>query len=434
MNILQSTLFLFISFVIPAYAQSQGVTEMSREECEAIFLKKNLQLIAEKLNISQAEAILTQAKLWPNPTLEIDEVNLWATKKQLAVFGDELQGFDGGDFGKNQQLSVSIEQLIITAGERKKLVALEEVSVEKSKEYFEDLLRNLKLEFRNQLTLLQYLQLSSVIYEKQIVAVKQLTESYQRQVEKDNIAKGEYIRLKALELEIAKDLNDLNKEIYSVQKELKLLMHLPASVQLKITTDDYTKKADALKNLNLDDLFNQAKESRPDYKIAVLEELYFNKLYTYEKASRVPNITLKGGYDRGGNFMYNFVGFGIGIDLPVFNRNQGNIHSAQIGMEHSKLLFDYKEIGLENEIVLAYQHLKNAIQFISQIDSDYEETLDGLLNSYNKNFTSRNISLLEYLDFWEAYLENKIIILQASREVNEKIEELNYSIGIDVIN
>ncbi len=426
--------FLFIITLFPISAFSQDSLKLSREQCEAIFLEENLLLIAEKLQISQAEAMVLQASLWPNPTFEIDEVNLWATKRQLAVFGDELQGFNGGRFGRNQQLSFSVEQLILTAGKRKKLMALEQVTVDKSKEYFEELLRNLKLEFRGQLTQLQYLQLSTSIYQNQLRSVKEMTQSYQKQVDAGNIPKGEYIRLKALELEISKNINDLKKEINEAQKELKLLMRLPYGVHLEVTPEGYLKNADEFDSMDLPELLDMAREFRPDLKIAGLEETYFTKLRDYEQARRVPDVTLKAGYDRGGNFLYNFIGFGVAIDIPVFDRNQGNIQSAQIGMEHSRILYQQKELSLENETVLAYQNLRDAIEFFTGIEADYDATLDELLTIYTRNFINRNISLLEYLDFFDAYLENKAIILDAGKDVHEKAEELNYAIGMDVIN
>lgn len=412
---------------------SQETLLLSREECETIFLKDNLLLIAEKLQISQAEALVLQAKLWPNPTLEIDEVNLWASKKQLDVFGDELQGFNDGSFGRNQQLAFSIEQLILTAGKRKKLMALEQVGVDKSKHYFEELLRNLKIEFRNLLTYLQYLQFNKDVYQDQISSLQKMTQSYQKQLMLNNISKGEYIRLKALELEMSNEMNELQEELNQTQKELRLLMRLPSKVKLAIEPDGYLRDIKQFENVSLDSLLETAKEFRPDYKIASLEEDYYRKLHKYERAQRTPDVKLKSGYDRGGNFMYNFIGFGVAIDLPLFDRNQGNIKHAQIGLEHSRVLFEQKELNMENEMVLAYENLRNAIQFFNQIEPDYEVTLDELLISYTRNFTDRNMSLLEYIDFLDAYLENKKIILEAGKKVNKKVEELNYTIGMDLI-
>ena len=131
--------------------------------------------------------------------------------------------------------------------------------------------------------------------------------------------------------------------------------------------------------------------------------------------------------------MLNFVGFGIGIDLPVFDRNQGNIRQASIGIEHAGIMRRHAVLSVENEIVMAYRNLMDVVGFYESIESDYEATLDQMLESYMVNFTNRNISMLEYLDFQEAYMDNKEIILEAGRNVNEMIEELNYLLGTDLL-
>src|SRR5690606_304171 len=160
-----------------------------------------------------------------------------------------------------------------------------------------------------QLTTLQYLQSSRNIYQNQRRSIRQLTQAYQKQVEQENVPQGEYIRLKALELEILKNLNELENEVNEAQKELKLLMRLPADTYLEIIEKGNPRDMKQWHQLTLIELIEQAKIHRPDYELAKLEENYFSQLYTYEKAQRTPDVTLKAGYDRGGNFMYNFVGF-----------------------------------------------------------------------------------------------------------------------------
>ncbi len=389
--------------------------------------------MADRLSIPHAEAMVLQAGLWPNPNVSIDEVNLWATQKQVQVFGEGLKGLGNSNFGRNQQISVSVEQLVFTAGKRKKLVALEQVGVEQSKQYFEELLRNLKLELRQQLTTMQYLQLNRGIYENQLQSVKQLTAAYQRQVQRGNIPRGEHTRLKALELELAKNANDLSQQIYAAQKELKLLLHLDPTTTLEILPAGFERDLKGFDQLSLHQLVLATKDHRPDLKLAQLDKDYSSRLYDYERAMRVPDLTLKGGYDRGGNFMYNFIGFGVSLDLPFTNRNQGNIKAAQIGLQQANLRQQLMVQTVEQEAVLAWQNVASSVAFLRSIEQDYEANLDDLLSGYTRAFTSRNISLLEYLDFMEAYLGNKKIILDATREVNERVEELNYTIGQDIL-
>jgi outer membrane protein, heavy metal efflux system len=72
MDIIKSGKLILILFLFSFSVKAQDTLKISREQCEAVFLKENLLLIAEKLNISQAEAMVLQAKLWPNPSLTIE--------------------------------------------------------------------------------------------------------------------------------------------------------------------------------------------------------------------------------------------------------------------------------------------------------------------------------------------------------------------------
>ncbi|PJR04416.1 TolC family protein [Avrilella dinanensis] len=406
--------------------QAQETLKISREDAETMFLQNNLLLISEKLNIESQKAEVIQARLWPNPEFSISEINLWknSTVEPSPPFL--------GNFGRNQQIAFELQQLIQTAGKRKKLIALEEVDVSKAEQYFEDLLRGLKLELRNQLTELQYVQQSVKVHQNLIENISILTNAYQNQLNKGNISKAEYIRLKAQELEINKEILELTRESDEIQKELKLLLRINPNVSIEITNDGFVKDPKPYQSIFIEQVVENAKENRPDYKLALLEEEYSNKLLSYEKAQRIPDLTFGVNYDRNGNTMLDFVGFGVSFDLPFFNRNKGNIKKAQISIENAKVQKEQTVLTIENEIFLSYKSLQQAIDFLNKIDTDYEADLDLLLGNYTKNFTSRNVSMLEYFDFMDAYLNNKRIILEARKEVNQKAEELNYSLGKDL--
>lgn len=412
--------------------QAQEILKISREEAETMFLQNNLLLISEKLNIESQKAEVIQAKLWPNPEFSISEINLWATNRQTG--GQEVSPPYWGNFGRNKQVAFELNQLVQTAGKRKKLIALEQVDVSKAEQYFEDLLRGLKLELRNQLTNLQHTQQSIKVHQNLIDHISILTNAYKKQLEKGNISKAEYIRLKAQELEINKEILELTRESNEIQKELKLLLRTSPTVVIEITDDGFVKDTKPYEAIFIEQIVLDAKENRPDYKLALLQEEYSNKLLSYEKAQRIPDMTFGVNYDRNGNTMLDFVGFGVSFDLPVFNRNKGNIKKAQISIESSKIQKEQTVLTIENEIFLNYKSLLQAIDFINEIEPDYEKDLDLLLDNYTKNFTTKNVSMLEYFDFMDSYLENKKIILEAQKVVNQKAEEFNYSLGKDFNN
>lgn len=425
---MKNILLFFVMVGFGTHLNAQETLKISREEAETMFLQNNLLLISEKLHIESQKAEVIQAKVWPNPEFSISEINLWRTT------GVEPSPPFWGNFGRNQQIAFELNQLVQTAGKRKKLIALEQVDVSKAEQYFEDLLRVLKLELRNRLTDLQYIQQSIKVHQNLIDNISTLTNAYQNQLNKGNISKAEYVRLKAQELEINKEILELTRQSNEIQKELKLLLRTDATVSIEITNDGFVKNTKPYEAIFIDQIVENAKENRPDYKLALLEEEYSNKLLSYEKAQRIPDLTFGVNYDRNGNTMLDFVGFGVSFDLPVFNRNKGNITKAKLQIENAKVQKEQTLLTIENEIFLAYKSLQQAIDFVKSIEPNYEKDLDLLLENYTKNFTSKNVSMLEYFDFMDAYLENKKIILEAHKDVNQKAEELNYSLGKDFNN
>lgn len=420
--------FLLSCICVLAFkSHAQEILEISPEQAEAIFLENNLLLISENLHIEQQKAEVIQARLWPNPSFSISEINAWASRKQTG--GQEVSPPFWNDFGKNQQIAFEIEQLIQTAGKRKKLIALEQVDVSISEQYFEDLLRGLKLELRKQLTDLQFTQYSIQIHKQLIENISKLSEAYRIQLEQGNISKNKYIRLKAQELQISQEVLKLTQESNQLQKELKLLLRIQPMISLKITDEGFIKNTEPYQNIFIDQILQSAKEYRPDYQLALLEEKYHYKLLDYEKAQRTPDLTFGVNYDRNGNTMLDFVGFGVSFDLPFFNRNKGNIQKAKLGIEKAQFQKEQILLTIENEVFLAYQSLQESISFISNIPPHYEQELDELLERYTQNLIARNISMVEYFDFIDAYLENKKIILHAQKEVNQKAEELHYTLG-----
>ena len=426
---------LYIAFIFlftAAESSSQETLTLSRTEAEGVFLSSNLELLAEKMNVGLQEAEVMQARLWPNPSFTLGEINFWATRRQTG--GQEVSPplWGSRNFGRNQQFAAQLNQLVQTAGKRRKLIALEQTDVSRAEQEFEEVLRDLKFEFRQQLTEMQYLQLRLKSLQQQQEGVDKLARAYQNQFEKGHIAKAEYLRLKALSLSMAKELYETRSALNEASSVLKNLMHIPAAQELQLSQEGYYVKPDHHILSDVKQHLLTAKENRPDIRLAALDINYAEQKIKYEKSMAVPDLEFQMSYDRNGSTMLDFVGFGVNIDLPVFNRNQGNIKKAKLELEQAKIKSGMKAKTAETELYQTIKDLKNAAGFIQSIDADYETSLDELLAAYNKNFSTRTISMLEYLDFLDAYLSNKDFILKANKDLNNNVQKLNYIVGTEV--
>lgn len=417
---------ILITFILSSniFAQQQQVLMLNLKQIEKLFLKQNLQLIAERMNVDIADAQISQAKLWDNPELTISSVNLWSTKSQR-------EEMEMNAFPKNTQFSIELSQLIQTANKRNKLINREKASKEITFYNFEEVLRGLKVGLRRSINELIYLQSYTLVLINQEQSLNQLIEVYKRQQAKGNIAKTELLRLQSSLLDLENEINDITKELNEQQKSLKVLLNIDPNIVIYI--ENANCKTVNPDNIPLAKLLQTATESRPDIKVQQLETQYHEKSLNYEKSLRIPDITLSANFDRYGGLWKDFIGFGVSFDLPVFNRNQGNIKAARISRDQSQYLNQELQNLARHEIAEALLNYTQAFDFYKRInENDLLSELDGMLDIYTKNLLNKNISMLEYIDFMDTYKSNKQTMLAAQKKVNTSFEELQYTIGNDI--
>ncbi|KQS26661.1 TolC family protein [Dyadobacter sp. Leaf189] len=408
---------------------AQDTLRINQKEAEALFLNNNLDLIAQKLSIQQAEAAIIQARLWPNPEFSLDEVNLWATRNQLSS-GETIPPLFG-NFGKNREFTAEFSQLIETGGKRRKRIALESVSRDMAAEYFCELIRELKMQLRSSLHELAFQQSYLNVLDTQSEAVGKLVASYEHQFKQGNVNKPELFRLRALKLELGQQIVETQKEINGLQKDLTILLHTPANGYLLIETPEMVN-TNTLASLSLGELTATAAANRPDGKISILQQTHSQKKYDYEYAQRKPDVNVGINYDRGGNFLLNFFGFGVKFDVPVFNRNQGAILESKIGIDLAKVQADQTSKRIEAEVAVAFRNLQKSLTAYQNLDAAYSEELDNVLAAYTRYFVQRNVNLVEYLDFFDAYIANRKTIFTTINQLRQSREELIYATGAEI--
>lgn len=408
-------LFFFIGSVCTAqpYHLSQLETE---------FIKENYLLLAAKFDISKAEAEMVQEALWKNPSLAISEVNLWANA------GSETLSPLFGRYGKTQQISVELEQLIETAGKRKKRVAIKRLEHRLAAYEFEELVRELRKELRQHFYYLASLKYSRTQLVDMVQLFEQLGKQYQRQAQQENISTADYNRVRNEWLRLKKDLAALEADAETSLSTLRVL----------------TGIADlALETLQVDGVFVSRTVHIPaDLNEWIAEQnIGIKKQSTaidmakqqleLENAQRTPDITLQLGYDRGGNIMQDFVGVGLQMDLPLFNRNKGNIQKAKQQIDQEQVTYT----GLQWTLEQTVQRYKNQLLKYEKTLSHWSDTTEGeqerMVQNYRKHLENRQVTLLEFIDYVQSHREARQSFLETWERYNNTFEELQYLVGKD---
>jgi outer membrane protein, heavy metal efflux system len=409
-----------------ALAQTDTV-RYALPDAEKVFLQNNLSLLAGKLDISIAEAKILQAKAWPNPNLSIDNIQLYTnntTNPSPPLFGN---------FWKDRTFSAQLEQLIYTARKRKKNIDLGVRNKELAEITFTDILQSLKADFRQTEAELLYLQQVQGDQQYQLSVVETLLKAQQAQLKEGNISQTEMYRIKALQISLQSDINDTNEDLTDKQEHLKDLMALNPTTYLVLNNDVPVETIiEQLNHHSLQELLDSASQHNAGIAIANSQQQVNEATLKVEQANRVPDLSVNVNYDRNGSNTLNFMGAGVAMDLPFFNHNKGNIKAAQYTVQQGVLLQRSKVDEVNNAVVKQWTDLHKAINLYEAIDRDYLDKLDGMMAGISRNFVSRNLSMLEFLDFFESFRDSKEKYYDAVKNISLKKETLNYLTGTEL--
>jgi len=415
---------LFIFLICPrTKAQPhQDTIRLTLPEAEKMFLDSNFQLLAGRYNIDASKAQIIQARLWPNPNLAISH----------GLYSGELNKFF--PTGKNDETTVNLSQLILLAGKRNKQVKLAQANAQLTEFQFFDLLRTLKYTLRTDFFHIYYLRQSARVYDEEIRALQQIVSAFNEQAGKGYISQKEVIRIRAQLYTFQGEYSDLISQINDLQSELRLVLQAKSTVFVDPTVDSTSLDKLDPDQYPLNTLVDSAYRNRTDLQMA-RANTHINQLnYNYQRSLAVPDLTLSLGYDEAGSYLTNYYGIGASIDLPFFNRNQGNIKSAKAQIASAAAAEKGTQATVEENVAASLQKAYAQQKLYRTIDPSFYGDFSKMLHEVVVNYQKRNISILDFLDFYDSYKQNTLQLNSVQFNRVSAFEDINYYTGTNFFN
>ncbi|REG96034.1 TolC family protein [Flavobacterium aquicola] len=406
-------------FLILINQVSLAQKTVTLQDCESQFLKNNLFLLASQYNIDASKALTIQARIWDNPTITA----------QLNAYNPERNQYF--DIGKDGQKAFGIEQLIYLGGKKRNEIQLSQTNEQLAELQFNDLLRTLKLQLRKSFYTVYYNTKSLETTDEQLSHIEDLISSYSIQAQKGNIPLKDVVRLQSLYLNFKNERMEVVNNNIEEQGNLKLLLNSTENVIPEVSKEEFNKYLKTI-DFDLKSFENEAIVNRPDY-LAKQKEIEANELNVkWQKSLAIPDLTLGANYDQRSGAFEKEANVTIGIPLPLWNKNKGNIKYAKTVLEQSKVEKQNFELQLQTEITSAWnkwdESRKNYTVIKPTVNSDFEAVYNGMLT----NFQKRNVSLLEFTDFMESYNQATIQVNELKKKLALSAEELNSTINKDL--
>jgi len=400
----------------------QDSLQLTIEKAEETFLKNNLLLLAQKYNVDASQALILQAKLYPNPNFNLE---------QGAYNTVDHKWFEM-DYANGEE-AYQLSQLIVLSRKVHKQALIAETNYKLTEDALYHLLRTLKLALRSSFYNINYLQQTAKVYDEEIHALQTIVDAYKDIQGKGYVAESEVVQVQAQLYSLKNEYQTLIDNINDQESQLRLLLQSSPKTYIKPVVNPEIINADPLK-YSYASLLDSAYINRTDLMIAKDNLLLSQQTYTYQKALAVPDLTVGAGYDWHGGYIPNFSYMNLGLNIPLFNRNQGAIKNTKIMIDYNNTELEATKKALEEQVTRAWQKAIDADKLYKGIDTTFSKKFDTLANEMMKNYMKRNVSLLTFLSFYDSYKQNIVQLNTIQFNKINALENLNFLTGTNFFN
>ena len=409
----------------PGLAQTPvaDTIRQSLAQLDQQFVDRNFQLLAQRYQIDIADAAITQAGLRPNPNLWF-QGNLYnpQTHKFLQYAPPSAADKQAGQFNSGYY-AVQVQQVILLAGKRSKLVALAESNKSLARLAFRDLMRTLHYQLFTTYANLYFDLQALNLFEQELARQQRLLESYRIALQTGGVAPYEVTRLEVAIRDLEANRANYRTQVADEQATLRVLLRqptktfiLPTELPARLTT--LPPLAAAL---------DSAQANRPD--IGLSQEQIHNaeRSVALEKARRTPDLTTGLYFEKYSNAYDNFMGFQLAMDLPVRNRNQGAIRSAETTFKSVTSGLENQQTVVQSDVLNAYDKLNTYYEQLTDRPSGYLDRIQNISAEATKAYNARTIGLLDYLDKIRTYQQAQLNNITLQNNLFNTQQLLNFT-------
>ena len=421
-NLLRKNSLLLIALLSIHCASSQNIAPISFDtvyltipDAEQRFVNKNLSLLISNYNVDIAKDNYLQAKLWYNP-------NLTYTQEVYNPYSKEW-------LNATNENAFQIQELVTIGGRHCAFANLNKIGVQQARYQLADLLRSLKYEMYTDISDIYANEQRVTIYKAEEEKIQFLVNETRQLYKAGNASGNDLIRLQAQYQDAVALEITAQAAVYNDQKELKTLLVYPAKTYIIVKELGISSgQIPAFQSV-----LDSALRNRPDLILASTGINYQKQNIKLQHSSAVPDLTLGVSYDKAGSYEPNFWGIYGSMDLPFFNRNQGNLKVAKDEEKQAEINDSLTLYTIQNEVTASYCILYKLSNQYSQIDTSYEHELNEMMNNSVSNYDKRYINLLDLLSQINTYTDSKTNLINMKVQYFNAIHAINYSTGIDII-
>ncbi len=396
-----------------ASAQISGQT-LTLEDLERMALDRNPTIGQAKADVAVAAGLAKQAGLYPNPT--------------VSAVGEEIAR---GPIIRGGEIGAGFQQRIVTAGK----LGLSRKVAEQGRAITEEAARAERQRVLNAVRTLYYQALSDQYRIRVRTNLAALAaEAVRISGELANVGQADQPDLLAADVESERIQLELTDAVNRQQRTWNQLAAVVNDPSLRVTP--LAGELEMVPRLDVDQALETIYADSPQLRAAGIGVSQAETALSRAKTEVIPDLIVSGGvrYNRelldlvNGSGLRRPVGlegyFDIGIQIPIFNRNQGNVAAARAGVDKAKLEVDRTKLALRSRLAEIYREYRTAVARADRYRQDIlpkaQKAYELYLNNFRQMAAAYPQALIAQRNLFQlqdAYVDSLTTAWQSSVEI-----------------
>jgi cobalt-zinc-cadmium efflux system outer membrane protein len=378
-------------FAIAAAARGEAPMTIGQAVAEAV--EKNVGLLAERANIAIAEARVITARMRPNPSLSL-------SANHLDALGS---GFDSDNAGGPSEFTAHTDFTVERGGKRALRTEAAQAARTVAELQFQNAVRTLKLDVQSAFVDVLLAKETLELARKNLASLNQIVEINAARLEAGDLAEVEVIRSRLAALQQENAARQAQARLRNALLQLQMAMGRPLPSPAFDVTGELAHDASVP---DLEELRRAAAELRPDLLAMHRDAERAAAEWRSQMAQAKVDYVVGTEYTRQFlNARSNSLGFTFNVNLPFFNRNQGEIERAAQERSQAQLRAQATRNKVAGEVALAFEQYTTARDLLRGIEQHMLKQARDVREITEFAYKRGDASLLELLDAQRAFNE-----------------------------
>jgi cobalt-zinc-cadmium efflux system outer membrane protein len=382
-------------------------------------LDKNLNLVAARFDLPIAQARIITARLRPNPIFSLEASHL--IYPITPDFNKERAG------GPNE-FAIRTDFVLERGGKRERRIEVAEAAEGVAELQVLNTVRMIVLDVEAAFVDILQAKANLALASDSLKAFDEIVNINTVRVKSGDLAEVELIRSQVAQLQFENTVRQAQLQVLTARARLQVLLGRGITEPLVDATGEMRRDT---VSMDLSGFRQRALNQRPDLLALRRDQIRSQAELRLQLAQGKVDYTIGSEYRRQqGLANYgNLMGFFFSANLPVFNRNQGEIARATQERSQVEAKVRAQETTVQNDVQIAYLQYSNALTTLNRVEGALLQRARDVRQITEFSYRRGEANFLELLDAQRAYNETMQAYTEARGEFARSLYGLDAATG-----